>query len=77
MLAVCRAPLYTEGEMKGERDGERKIESERERDRVRKPELFEGLPDGRFVEKTAWPADCFFGLRAGSLVSPVVGWPGP
>ena len=33
----------------GERERERKIESERERDRVRKPELSEGLPDGRFV----------------------------
>jgi hypothetical protein len=34
---------------RGERERERKTESERERDRVRKPELFERLPDDRFV----------------------------
>ena len=48
MLAVCRAPLLCISDtQRGER--ERKTESERERDRVRKPELFERLPDDRFV----------------------------
>ena len=54
MLAVCRTPLlYMSDTQRGEggRERERKIESERERDLVRKPELFEGLPDGRFVER--------------------------
>ena len=54
-MLACRLPcppLHRGREEGRERDGERKIESERERerDRVRKPELFEGLPDGRFVE---------------------------
>ena len=55
MLAVCRAPLLCMSDRQRgrgrERERERKIESERERDLVRKPELFEGLPDGRFVER--------------------------
>ena len=45
----CIFPRHRGSE--GGRERERKIESERERDRVRKPELFEGLPDGRFFEK--------------------------
>ena len=50
LLAACRAPLLYISNREMERQRERKIEREGVRDCVRQPELFEGLPDGRFVE---------------------------